>query len=60
MYPDARRSGTTEYSGVGRGWIFISTTSADIPTGHWWGANENVTDEYKPVTTRPMTFRALS
>lgn len=59
-YPDTRADGTTEYSGVGRGWIFISTTAADVPTGHWWGANENVVDQYKPVSTRPMVFRALS
>lgn len=60
LYPDTRRSGTTEYSGVGRGWIFISTTATDTPTGHWWGANEKVVEEYKPTTTRPMTFSSLS
>ncbi|ONI91138.1 hypothetical protein ALI22I_10295 [Saccharothrix sp. ALI-22-I] len=60
LFPDTRAVGTTEYSGVGRGWIFISTGTDDVPTGHWWGANENVTEQYKPISTRPMTFRALS
>lgn len=60
LFPDTRRSGTTEYSGVGRGWIFISTTAADIPTGHWWGVNEHVTDWYRPIANRPMVFRAVS
>lgn len=60
LFPDTRRSGTTEYTGVGRGWIFISTGSDDVPTGHWWGANENLTAEYKPTTTRPITFRTLT
>ncbi|WP_367132598.1 hypothetical protein [Saccharothrix sp. HUAS TT1] len=60
QFPDTRAVGATEYSGVGRGWIFISTTAADVPTGHWWGVNENVTDQYKPVSTRPMTFGAVS
>lgn len=59
LFPDTRRSGTTEYTGVGRGWIFISTGSDDVPTGHWWGPNENVTTQYKPASTRPMTFATL-
>ncbi|MCC8251257.1 hypothetical protein [Saccharothrix luteola] len=60
LFPDTRRSGATEYTGVGRGWIFISTGSDDVPTGHWWGPNENVSTQYKPASTRPMTFRTLS
>ncbi|MFD7654291.1 hypothetical protein ACFV4N_09980 [Actinosynnema sp. NPDC059797] len=59
-FRDTRAVGATEYSGVGRGWLFISTTAADVPTGHWWGANENVVDQYKPVSTRPVVFAAVS
>ena len=60
LFPDTRRSGTNEYTGVGRGWIFVSTGSDDVPTGHWWGANENLTTEYKPTSTHPMLLRTLS
>ncbi|MEV1117638.1 hypothetical protein AB0I91_21425 [Actinosynnema sp. NPDC049800] len=60
LFPDTRRVGATEYTGVGRGWIFISTGSDDVPTGHWWGPNENVTTQYRPASTRPMVFAALS
>ncbi|MEU4447885.1 hypothetical protein AB0K14_04610 [Actinosynnema sp. NPDC050801] len=59
LFPDTRRSGTTEYTGVGRGWIFIRTGSDDVPAGHWWGANENLTGEYKSTSTRPMIFRTI-
>ncbi|QFZ21604.1 hypothetical protein [Saccharothrix syringae] len=58
-FRDTRAVGATEYSGVGRGWLFIGTDAAGVPTGYWWGANENVVDQYKPVSTRPMVFRAL-
>ncbi|MCE6994338.1 hypothetical protein LZG04_05855 [Saccharothrix sp. S26] len=60
LFPDTRRVGSTEYTGLGRGWIFISTGSDDVPTGHWWGPNENVTTQYKPASTRPMVFATLS
>jgi hypothetical protein len=58
-YPDNRSAGITEYSGIGRGWFFIQTTAADVPTGHWWGANENVTSQYKSVTDRPILLQAI-
>lgn len=53
------RDGTTEYSGIGRGWFFIQTTAADVPTGYWWGANENLTTQYRSVTGRPLLFQAI-
>ncbi|MFE9743605.1 hypothetical protein ACFYOT_01740 [Saccharothrix saharensis] len=58
LFPDTRRSGTTEYTGVGRGWIFVSTGSDDVPTGHWWGANEG-SIYYRTTSTRPMAFATL-
>lgn len=63
QFPDTRSITTPiekEYSGVGRGWIFISTTSADQPTGYWWGVNENVTTEYHPMSDRPMVFASIA
>ncbi|MGP3964777.1 hypothetical protein ACTWPT_53380 [Nonomuraea sp. 3N208] len=55
-FPDTRAVGTTEYPGLGRGWIFIRTDAANRPQGHWWGANENVVNGYHSVADRPIAF----
>ncbi|MBB5823486.1 hypothetical protein F4562_006548 [Streptosporangium becharense] len=55
-FRDTRAVGTTEYPGLGRGWIFIRTDAANRPLGHWWGANENVTTGYHPMADRPIAF----
>ncbi len=55
-FRDSRAVGTTEYPGVGRGWIFIRTDAANRPQGHWWGANENTSTGYHSVADRPISF----
>ncbi|GAA2682272.1 hypothetical protein GCM10010412_067460 [Nonomuraea recticatena] len=55
-FPDTRSVGTTEYDGVGRGWIFIRTDAANHPQGHWWGVNEHVVDGFHSVADRPIAF----
>ncbi|MFF3444156.1 hypothetical protein [Streptosporangium sp. NPDC002721] len=55
-FRDSRAVGATEYSGAGRGWIFIRTDAANRPQGHWWGVNENVTTGYHSVADRPISF----
>jgi hypothetical protein len=55
-YPDTRASGTTEYSGIGRGWIIIDTDATGVPTGYRWGVNESTT---YAVSDRPMIFEAI-
>jgi hypothetical protein len=55
-YPDTRADGTTEYSGIGRGWIIVDTDAAGVPTGYRWGVNESTTYS---VSNRPMIFEAI-
>lgn len=55
-FRDSRAAGSTEYPGVGRGWIFIRTDAANRPQGHWWGVNENLTTGYHGVADRPISF----
>jgi hypothetical protein len=61
-FPDTRAttSNTTEYSGIGKGWIFIQVDSAGVPVGYWWGVNENVTTEFYTVAVRPITMARLT
>jgi hypothetical protein len=55
-FRDTRTLGAMEFAGVGRGWIFIRTGTDNRPQGYWWGRNENVVNEYHPVSERPMAF----
>lgn len=61
-FPDTRAttSNVTEYSGIGKGWIFIQVDSTGVPTGYWWGANENVVTQFHSVTVRPVTLARLT
>jgi hypothetical protein len=61
-FPDTRAttSNTTEYSGIGKGWIFIQIDSAGVPVGYWWGVNENVTTEFHTVAVRPIAMARLT
>jgi hypothetical protein len=57
-FPDTRAtmSNVTEYSGIGRGWVFIQVDAAGAPAGYWWGPNENVTSQFQSVAVRPITL----
>ena len=61
-FPDTRAttSNTTEYSGIGKGWIFIQVDAAGAPAGYWWGANENVVTQFHTVAARPITLARLT
>ncbi|MEQ4726209.1 hypothetical protein [Nonomuraea sp. B19D2] len=55
-FPDTRSVGTTEYDGVGRGWVFIRTDAENRPQGYWWGANEHLVNGFHSVANRPIAF----
>ncbi len=61
-FPDTRAttSNVTEYSGIGKGWIFIQVDATSAPTGYWWGVNENVVSQFHTVAVRPIALARLT
>lgn len=57
-FPDTRAtiSNAREYSGIGRGWVFIRVDAAGTPAGYWWGPNENFTTQFYSVAVRPIAL----
>jgi hypothetical protein len=59
-YPDTRAEGTTEYKGLGEGYMVVRVHPVLGIVGYWWGVNENLTDQYHSISDRPMVFGRIT